>query len=50
MDPAVQEMPVQSFITCPTAGDVLKVKYNEKGDKIVTVKGECALACPTTSD
>ena len=42
-DPAVQEMPVQSLITWPSAGDVLastlKGRVNEKGIPIVTVKG-----------
>jgi hypothetical protein len=38
MDPAVQEMPVQSFITTPSAGDTLKVTlYN--GVPAVMVKG-----------
>lgn len=39
MDPAVQEMPVQSFITTPSAGDVLSIKTDKDGRKIVPVKG-----------
>lgn len=38
MDPAVQEMPVQSFITSPSAGDTLKVTLYD-GVPAVMVKG-----------
>jgi len=36
-DPPVQEMPVQSMITSPSAGDILSAK--KRGDKTIKVKG-----------
>ncbi len=38
MDPAVQEMPVQSLITIPSAGDIL-AQVSGKGSNTVYVKG-----------
>jgi len=39
LDPPVQEMPVQSMITCPSAGDIISVsKYGKDPSKPLTVK------------